>query len=127
MNLKKVLVVCFSIPVSDCLAISLGGAVGRTISDGFLVSLEVKVDEESQVAGQETTSKESGCLTSSAVAHVGNDAIPVCGSKVTPSSKVDDEDINDELSYLHAGQIFLPPNFGSTSGSIVVIIHYDVD
>lgn len=117
----------FSIPIGNSLDAGFGSPIGRAVSNGLFVGLEVEVDEESQVAGQEATTEKSCGLTASAVAHMRNNTVPVGGGEMTISSKVDDEKVNHELDDLHAGQVFLPPDFSATSSSIIVIIHYDMD
>jgi hypothetical protein len=38
------------------------------------------------------------------------------------TGKVDGKQVNDELSDLHAGKVFFPPDSASTGSSIVIIV-----
>lgn len=51
---------------------------------------------------------------------------PVSVSEIGVSTKVDNEEIDDELSDLHGGQVSLPPDLGASSCTEVVVIHKDV-
>lgn len=39
------------------------------------------------------------------------------------TGKVDDEEVDDELSDLHGGEILLPPDPATTSGSPVIVVY----
>ena len=52
---------------------------------------------------------------------------PVSISKVSIGTEIDCEQINNELSDLHSGQITLPPDLGSSSGAEVIIVHQHVN
>ncbi len=65
----------FSIRVSICVSVhmSINMAVGNAtwlFRSGFLIRLEVEIDEKPQVAGEQTAAKQCGVLFACAVAEV---------------------------------------------------------
>lgn len=64
--------------VGDAIAVSLGNTVSNAVGTVLealncrllLVGINVELDEQEQIAGQNTTSKQGGCLSASAVSHV---------------------------------------------------------
>lgn len=91
-----------------------------------LVGSEVKTDEEDEVAGKNTTSSNGGELLTSTLSIVGHGR-HVGRSEVGIGSKVNETEVNDELSNLKPGNPLLPPNLDTTSRLEVVPIHDDVD
>lgn len=59
-----------TIPAGDSVTITVGDTIDCLSSDGLFVRLDVELDEESQVTGDNTTSQESSRLGSRAVAEV---------------------------------------------------------
>jgi len=123
----------FCMSVGDVVAVGNGNTVSDTVRsilealDGrlLLVRINVELDEQEEVAGQNTTSKQGSRLSAGAVPNIR--PIPVASGEARVGAEVDREEIDDELSDLHGGQIFLPPYLLATSGCIVVIIHQNVN
>lgn len=108
----------------------LNSPLGLVVGTG-LVSSPVEGDEQEQVAAQETDTEERGRLGSGTVTHVGQEGESAhgkvgvaCSTFITFQSavriqaqsnevgsltgKVDDEEVDDELSDLQGGEVFLP-------------------
>jgi len=107
--------------ISDTVGSTLEALDGRLL----LVGINVELDEQEQVAGQNAASKQGSTLSASAVPDVR--PVPVSGSEPGVGAKVYREEIDNELGDLHGGQILLPPNPLATSGRIVVVIHENVN
>lgn len=91
-----------------------------------MVGHTVKVDKEQEVGTQQGTSEQGRSFGTSAAASVGQ-VRPVSVGKVSVGAKVDDKQINDELSDLHGSKVTLPPDLGASSGAEVVVVHQDMD
>jgi len=126
--------------VGDTVTVSIGKPVGDTVGsilevlDGrlLLVGIDVELDEQEQVAGQNTASNKGGRLGASTVsegwrAPVSGKTSGETGGETRVCPEVDREEINHELGDLHRGQVLLPPNPLATSGCVVVVIHEDVN
>jgi hypothetical protein len=119
------------VSVSESVTVGVGNTVSDAIrrflqlSDGRLpVRINVELDEQEQVACQNTASQQGSCLSASAVSQVRR--LPVgrrisrvgCKSHkrllglinrpVVLTTEVDREEIDDELADLHGGQVLLP-------------------
>lgn len=103
----------------------LGGLGGAS---SLLVGSPVEGDEEEEVRRQDEGTEQSSTFTASAV---GVDQSwqewEVSVDKVLVGGKVDDANVDDELGDLQSREIFLPPEPGTTSGSVVVVVHDDVN
>jgi len=118
--------ICDAVTVGDTVPIGLA-INNRLLSfDWCFIGLDVEVDEEEQVAGQEEASEDSSRLGSRAGA-IGRQRGEVGGSVVRVGAEIDHKQINDKLGDLHGGQMFLPPDASSSSGGIVVVVHDDMD
>jgi len=117
----------FSTSVGDAIGASdaVSDTIGRTLETLdrrlLLVRINVELDKQEQVAGQDTASEQGSSLSPSAVPK-GRRA-PIVGGETRVGAKVDREEIDDELSDLHRGQVLLPPDLLSPSGCVVVVIH----
>lgn len=100
--------------------------MGLLASDWLLVRLNVKIDEQTQIACEKKAAKKCRRLRSSAGATIG-EPLPVSVSEVGIRAKVDDEKVDDKLDDLHGGQVLLPPYLSSTSSCVVVVIHKDMN
>lgn len=119
------------VPYTD-LGSNVGGGLldsplGLVVGTG-LVSSPVEGDEQEQVAAQETDTEERGRLGSGTVTHVGQKGESAHGKVGVACStfqlvvrvhsqfneegmltgKVDDEEVDDELSDLQGGEVFFP-------------------
>jgi len=123
----------FGMPVGDAVTIGSRKTISDTVGsilealDGrlLLVGINVELDEQEQVAGQNAASKQGSSLSASAISHVRQ--VPVSSGEPGVGAEVYREEINNELGDLHCGQILLPPNPLTTSGRIVVVIHENVN
>lgn len=112
----------------DIRSLDFGVAVGGSISSlsglGWLVRLDIEVDEEPEVAREEHAAEDCSSLGTGA----GTECrpVPVVGSEVGVGAKVNSDEVDDELGDLHGGEIFLPPDFGTARRGEVVVVHEDV-
>lgn len=107
----------------------LGGDVGATLLGSLglgVVGKAVEVNEEQEVAGEETAAKESSTLGTSALADV-REVGPVSEGKVGVGAEVDESEVEDELDDLEGGQVLLPPDADTGGRAHVVVVHQDVD
>jgi len=122
MSVGNAVTVCLHKSVSNTVGGSLEALDGRLL----LVGIDVELDEQEQVTGQNATTKQGGRLSASAVSNV-RQVIPVSSGEARVGAKVNCKEINHELGDLHRGQILLPPNPLATGGCVVVVIHENVD
>jgi len=113
------------ISVSNTVSNTVGGALETLDGRLLLVCINVELDEQEQVAGQDTASEQGRSLSPSAVSR--GRQVPILGGETSVGTKVDRKEIDDELGNLHRGQVLLPPDLLSTSGCVVVVIHEDVN
>jgi len=121
------------VSVGDAVAVGLDNAINNAVSSTLkaldswllLVRVDVKLDEQEQITAQNTATKQGSRLSPSTVPNVRQ--VPLASSEARIGAKVYCEKINDELGYLHRGQVLLPPDPLSTSGSVVVVIHKNVN
>jgi len=119
--------------ISEAVTVGLGNAISNTVGsilealDSWLllVCINVELDEQEQVAGQNTTAKQGRRLSASTISNVRR--APVVSGETRVCAKVYREEVNNKLSDLHRGQILLPPDPSSTSCCVVVVIHENVD
>jgi len=118
---------CVSVHMSVRAAIS--HAISRSVTlDRLLVRVNVELYEESKVTGKNSASKKCGGFASSTVSLNGEARIlPISVNKMRVCSKVDREQINNELCNLHTGQILFPPDFSTTGSRIIIVIHKDMN
>lgn len=91
-----------------------------------LIGLAIETDEQEEVAGKQEGSKRGSNLFSSAVIVIRHEG-PECRGEVVVRAKVDDKQVNNELSNLQGSKILLPPNAVSSSSASVIVIHQDVN
>lgn len=97
------------------------GSLGRGLS---VVSLLVESDEQEQVRSEQDATEDGGTLGSRARA-IGGPVGQVLGGGVRVARKVNDEQVDDELSDLQRRQILLPPDLVAGGGHEVVVIPGD--
>jgi len=123
----------FGMSVGDAVTVGLGDTISNTVGSTLealddrllLVRINVELDKQDQVAAQNPTAEQSSRLGPRTVSHVRR--LPIVGGETRVCSKVYREEVNNELSDLHRGQVLLPPNLPSTSGCVVVVIHQNVN
>lgn len=105
---------------------TVSGSVGDWLLSRLLVSVEVEVDEQEEVACQNGTAEQGGVRGARAVGDVGEVRV-VVGSKVLIGAKVNEVEVNDKLYNLHGGEVLLPPESTTTSGGVIIVVHDDMD
>lgn len=126
------LAIGMSVSVSICVTVGLAirniVSVSQLVRLGrrLLVSVNVELDEEAQVTSEQSTSRKSRGLSSSAVTNMRQRG-SVDVSKSLPSAKVDKVKVDDELGNLHCGQVFLPPDLSTSGSGVVIIVHQYMD
>lgn len=113
-----------AISFSVCHAITISSELASC--HGFLVCLKVEIDEKTKVNREQEAAKHSRVFCTSATSYVREGIWEIFSSGMFVGSKVHNENVYDELRNLHRGQIFLPPDSGTTSGGIVIVIHDDM-
>jgi len=111
--------------VSDTVSDTVGSALKTLDRRLLLVRIDVELDKQEQVAGQDTASEQGSSLSPSAVPE--GRRVPIVSGETRVGTKVDRKEIDDELGDLHRGQVFLPPDLLSSSGCVVVVIHENVN
>lgn len=105
-------------------------AAERLASTGYLAILligsKVERDEQHQVRGENTHSRESSEFLSSALAGIGH-RVEVGRGEVGVGRKVDEAKIDDELDDLESGNPLLPPDTNTSGALEVVPVHDDVN
>jgi len=106
-----------TIPVCSCFL-----ALRRLL----VIRLNVELDEQKQVAAEDAATEQCGSLCPSAVANVW-EIREVCVDVVLIGPKIHCEQINDKLDNLHGREVLFPPNFGTASCRVIVVVHNNVD
>jgi len=122
----------FGMAIGEGATIGIGNTVSDTIGSvleafygRLLVRINIELDEQEQVAGQDTASHQGSSLGAGAVSHVRQ--VPRRRRVARVCAEVDREEINHKLGDLHGGQVFLPPNLLATGGCVVIVIHANVN
>jgi len=114
-----------SVGLGKTVSYTVGNTLEALDSRLLLVGINVELDEQEQVTGQNTASKQGSRLGASTISDVRR--VPVPSGEARVGAEVDGEEIDNELGDLHRGQILLPPNPLATSGCVVVVIHENVN